>query len=200
MQQTCRRIYIERCADDNEYIRLLYISDSCLNLRHRLSEPDNKRTQLSSVTGLISHFYFILFRLQFLYIMRVIRVSAGADLCQLTMQVNDMAASCPFVQIIYILGDNRHIEILFQLRQQFMSAIRLHFQQLFPSFIIEVNHQCRITLVSFGSSYLLHRIFIPQTARIAKCTDSTLGTHARTCQYYQILHNRSSLLFKDIQM
>ena len=46
MQQTCRRIYIERCADDNEYIRLFYISDSCLNLRHRLSEPDNKRTQL----------------------------------------------------------------------------------------------------------------------------------------------------------
>ena len=43
MQQTCRRIYIERCADDNEYIRLLYISDSCLNLRHRLSEPDNKK-------------------------------------------------------------------------------------------------------------------------------------------------------------
>ena len=124
--------------------------------------------------------------------MGIIRIPTGTYFCQFTMQMNNMTASGSFVQIINVLRYHRYSEILFQLRQQFMSAIRLHFQQLFPSCIIEVNHQCRITLISFGSSYLLHRIFIPQTARITKRTDSTLGTHTGTRQYYQILHNRSS--------
>ena len=132
--------------------------------------------------------------------MGIVRVSARTNLCQLTVQMNDVTASGTFVKVIYILRDNSHIETLLQFSQQLMSAIRFHFQQLLPSFIIEVDHQCRVSLVSLGCSHLLHRIFIPQTTRIAKGTDSTLGTHARTRQYYHILHNHSSFNFNDIQM
>ena len=111
------------------------------------------------------------------------------------MQMNNVATSGAFMQIINILCHHRYMETFLQFRQQLMSTVRFHLQQLFPAFIIEINHQSRVPLITFRSSHLLHRIFIPQTARIPKCTDPTLGTHTGTRQNYQIFHYYSSFFF-----
>ena len=47
VQQSGRRINVERGADHDENITILDVSDRLFNFRHRLTEPDDKGTQLS---------------------------------------------------------------------------------------------------------------------------------------------------------
>ena len=112
----------------------------------------------------------------------------GCHLGQFTVQVNHLVASGTLVQVVHILRDNGHMEIFFQFRQQFVPPVRFHLQQLFASFVIEIDDQFRIRRISFRGSHLFHRILIPQSSCIAERTDTTLRTHARTCQYNQIFH------------
>ena len=197
MKQPRRRIYVKRRTDNDENIRFLHILDGCFNFRHSFSKPYDKRSQLSAVAGLVSHLHFIFFRFQFFYVVGIMRISAGTHFRQFAMQMNDVATPGTFVQVINILCHHRHMEVFLQFRQQFMSTVRFHLQQLFPALIIEINHQSRVTLITFRSGHLLHWISIPQTACIAKCTNPTLGTHTRTRQNYQILHYYSSFFFNS---
>ena len=98
------------------------------------------------------------------------------------MQMNDVRTSRTLVQIVHILRNYRHIKVFLQLGKPCMSCIRFHIKQLFTAFVIEVNHQLRITYIPFGTGYLHHRIFIPQSACITKRTNATLGTHSSTGQ------------------
>ena len=128
IEQSGSRIYIHRRTDNNEYIRFFHVVDSRFNLRNRFSKPNNKRTKLSAVTGLISKLHFIFIRLQFFYVMGVIRVATGADLRQFTMQVNNAPTPGTFMQIVNILSHNRHIEVRFQFSKPEMSVIRPYLQ------------------------------------------------------------------------
>ena len=94
------------------------------------------------------------------------------------MQMNNMTATGPFVQVVNVLGHNCYLEIFLQFGQQFMPAIRFHFQQLLAAFIIEMGHQFGVACITFGSGYLFYRITIPQSSCITKGTDATLSAHS----------------------
>ena len=63
--------------------------------------------ELRTVARLVAQLYFIFLRRQFLTKMRIIRVAAGTDLCQLAMQMNHAFAPGTLVQIINILRNDR---------------------------------------------------------------------------------------------
>lgn len=138
VEQSGSRIYIHRSTDNDEYIRFLHIIHSRFNLRNRLAEPNDKRTKLSTVAGFISQLHFVLIRFQFLYVVRIIRVATGTDLCQLAMQMNHAFAPGTLVQIIDILRNDRYIEVLFQLCKPDVSGIRLYIQQLLATLVIKL--------------------------------------------------------------
>lgn len=104
------------------------------------------------------------------------------------MQVYHVRTAGTLVQIIYVLGDDRYIEIPLQVGNAQMPGIRHHIEQLLATFVIEINDQFRITCISLGSCHLLHRIFVPQSTRITECADTALGAHTGTRQYDQVLH------------
>ena len=105
--------------------------------------------------------------------------------------MDDVRASGTLMQIIHILRNHRHVEVLLQFGKSDVPRIRLYIEQLLAAFIIEVNNQLRVAYISLGTGNLHHRIFVPQSARITKRTDTTLGTHSGTGQNDQVLHTKS---------
>ena len=128
-------------------------------------------------------------RLQLLDEVRIVGVATGADLGQLAVQVDNVRAACAFVQVINVLRHYGDVEVFLQSRHSPMSLVGLHFEQLTAALVVEVDDQFGIARIAFGRGHLLHRITVPQPARIAERTDTTLGTHACTRQNNQILHN-----------
>lgn len=56
-----------------------------------------------------------------------------------------LPATCPFVQVVDILGNDFYVKVFFQFRQTCMACIRTGFVKLFTSFIVKVIDGGRIT-------------------------------------------------------
>ncbi|CUQ14176.1 Uncharacterised protein [Segatella copri] len=54
------------------------------------------------------------------------------------MQMDYILGTCLLMQIIYILGDYRHIEVFFQFLDEFMPLVRLRSIEFMAQHIIEV--------------------------------------------------------------
>lgn len=76
------------------------------------------------------------------------------------MQVYHVRTAGTLVQIIYVLGDDRYIEIPLQVGNAQMPGIRHHIEQLLATFVIEINDQFGLRAYPSGVA-LLHRIFVP---------------------------------------
>ena len=95
------------------------------------------------------------------------------------------------MQVVYILCNDCDVIVAFHFSQQLVPPVRLRLYQLLAQAVVEVRDQFRVFLPAFGSSHLFDGILLPQSARIAKSAESTLRTHASSCQYDQFLHSHS---------
>ena len=87
-----------------------------------------EKPKLSTVTGLISQLHFVFIRFQFFYVMRIIRGATGTNFCQFAMKMNNPFTSGTLVQIVNVLCNNCHIEILLQSGKPDVPGIRLYIQ------------------------------------------------------------------------
>ena len=93
------------------------------------------RTQLRSIGCQIADFHEVILPFQNLLIF--LR-SPGLE--KRTVQMNDVFAACPLVEIIYILGNHRNFKRFFQFRNSEVAGVRLSLTRLNSSLVIEIQN------------------------------------------------------------
>ncbi len=187
MQQSCGRIDIQRCSYHHEYIRFLRLYSCRFYHGDTLTKEDDEWTKQRTVGGCCTDFHFrIVFR-QFLHIILVIRITRRTHLRQLTMQVNHLRRTCFLVQVIHILGDDRHIVVLLQFGNQPMPLVRFCSIQFLAQSVIKFRHQCGVALPSLVCCHILYREILPETVIAAERLKTTLHRHSGTRQKHQFL-------------
>ena len=97
-----------------------------------------------------------------------------------SVQVCDTAAACPFVQVVYILGDYLDLEIILQPADGEVACIRFFRKQLFAPDVVKIDHQLPVFRQGFRCADILDPVSVPQSVRVAECGESAVGTHAGT--------------------
>ena len=92
------------------------------------------------------------------------------------------------MQIVYILGDNRYIEMRFQSGQQLMCFIRLGIQTGFSALVVEIEHQLRVFAPSLRRSYFHDVMAFPKPVLVAKSSQAALRADAGTGKNDKLLH------------
>ena len=130
----------------------------------------------------VAHLHLEMLGAERLDVARVVGREAARHLHQLAMQVDDIRAAGPLVQVVNILRHNRHGMLLFQLCHKLVPLARLHVEQLLPPRVVELRHEPGIACPALGRRNILHIILFPKTSIIAECTDAAFGTHSRSSQ------------------
>ena len=112
----------------------------------------------------------------------------GAHLHQLAVEVEHLRRAGAFVQIVDVLGDDLHVEILLQVNQAEVAGVGLRVDQLVAALIIELVDERGVAAVAVGRSHIHHGVFLPEAVAIAEGADATLGAHARTGGDYKLFH------------
>ena len=92
------------------------------------------------------------------------RIDGTSGFHQFSMQMQNLAASGTFVQIVNILSHHIHIKPLFQFGNSVVSGVGFHFKKLFAALVVETKYQCRIAFPCFGRGYLGNVILFPQSS------------------------------------
>lgn len=107
---------------------------------------------------------------------------------QLPMQVQNIGRPGTLVQIVYILRDDTHIEVLFQVYQPAVAGIWFGGKQFLAAFVVELVYQCRIAGKAIGTGHVHHGIIFPQTSGVTEGGDAAFGAHSGACGYDQFFH------------
>ena len=75
--------------------------------------------------------------------------------------MNHIGGTRPFVEVIYVLGNDRYLVFFFQFHQGPVPGVGLNAQRLFPALVIKILHQCRVTLPGFGGGYVFDAMVFP---------------------------------------
>ena len=105
-----------------------------------------------------------------------------ANLAQFPMKMDDTCRSSPFMQVINILCDNRHLMLFLQLSYHAVSIVRLHLGQFFPPPIIEVKALLRLIIEGIRTGQVNPLLVSPHAILTTECTQSAFSTNARTRQ------------------
>ncbi len=158
MEQACRRIHNKGCADHNKYISLGCKLNSGFHIGDSLLEKYDVRTHMVTipVKSLGS-------RLQMFNIESVDTVGMryGTHLHKLTMKMQHIGTSRPFMKIVHILSHDIHIIPLFKLHQSHVGSIRLTIKESFAPLVIELVHYGRITREAIRAAHFHDRIVLP---------------------------------------
>ena len=192
-QPRCR-IDIQAGADDDEDVGLRRHLCGFLYLGHGFAEPDDEGAQLASVGRRVADMDFQMVGRERPYLRRVVGSEARRHFHQLAMQVDNVGRTGPLVQVVYVLGDHRHVVISLQRGHKFMPPARTDGRQLLATLVVKVNHQFGIAVVAFDGGDVLHPVLLPQPTRIAESADAALGRHPSTCQDYNLLHKSRFLM------
>ena len=91
------------------------------------------------------------------------------------VQVQHVAASSAFVQVVDVLRDDSHVEVLFKLFQAEVGGIRLLVEQLPAQVVVERVDKRRIAHETVVARHVHHRVVVPQAVGVAECRQSALG-------------------------
>ena len=149
-------------------------------------------TQLSVVrTALIAHIDCPVAYILHITLTPIVHICVcilRAHLGQFTMQMDNIAATSPLMQIVHILSDNANIIHLFKFSQNRVCLIRLNGCQLGSALIIETQHTCRVTIPTVDGGHSLYWLIVPQSVSAAECCYTALGTDTGATQYYKFFH------------
>ena len=86
----------------------------------------------------------------------------GRAICWGSNQFGEAAAPAgTFVQVIYILGNDLHIEFFFQRRQGRVRGIGLGFGNIAPAHVIKFEHQLRVPFPGTRCGYFVYIVAFP---------------------------------------
>ena len=86
------------------------------------------------------------------------------------------------MKIIHILGDDMHIEALFELHKSAMPCIGFDLFELAAALIVKVKNKLGIAFPRFRRGNILNTMSLPKPVGTAKSGNATLRAHAGTCQ------------------
>ena len=185
MQQPGGRIHFQTGTHHQKHIGGEGFPDGIVHFRYSLTKPYNVRPQRTAVGGLILRRYFAASD-----ILTNAAFGAAAGPAQFAMKVYDAAASCPFMQVIHILGNDGDTEMLFQPGQQQMSLIRLHFIELPPALVVKALHQFRISAKCFRGGHVFNPVTFPQSTRVAEGAKPAFGADAGSGEHNQVFFHQ----------
>src|SRR5690606_16284501 len=107
--------------------------------------------------------------------------------------MQDLAAAGPFVEIVYVLGDDVYFEIIFQFCQEFVRGIGMHFEQLSSPLIVKIVDQVRVDSKTLRRSHFIDVMSFPQAIGIPECFDPAFGADTGAGEYDEFLFHFSRL-------
>jgi len=123
-----------------------------------------------------------------------------AHLGQFSVQMEHALTAGLFVQIVHILSDDLHAELLLQIGQIPMCGIGQHMPQLFPSAVVEGMDPFRIPLPGSRCGHLFDRLAFPQSTLTAKSPQTALGTDACAGEYRKMERGRHELKIRVTEL
>ena len=91
------------------------------------------------------------------------------------MQVQHAGGAGTFVQVVHILGDDIHPEILLQLGHSHVGGVGLGILKLGPALVVKLQHQLPVAVPALDGGYVVHVILFPQTTCVAEGGESAFG-------------------------
>lgn len=177
-------IDIQRGADDDEDVAILHPADGGIDHGHRLAEPDDEGAQLLAMRILVAQIDDGILGRE---VVSRLLVAHGAGLHDLAVKMDHLVAARPLVQIVDVLRDDPHVEVLLQGRETVMALIRLGGEDLFPALVIKIEDEARIGPKSLGRGDILHPIMFPKTVRVPEGRDTAFGAHPGAGQHDKFL-------------
>jgi len=106
--------------------------------------------------------------------------SAATALEQLSVHVNDVSRACLLVKVVHVLGagEKALLQRVFKFRQGEVSWIRFGCRSNTPTHGIELPHQSRITVPSFGRSDLLDPVISPEATHTTESWNAAFRTYS----------------------
>ena len=96
------------------------------------------------------------------------------------------------MQVVDVLRDDLHVEMIFQFPDRVVSGIRLFRQQLAPPDVVEVDDRFAVASQCFGGAYVLDAVFVPQPVGVAESRDAAVGTDSGAGEdndFFPVFHN-----------
>ena len=184
VEQAGGGIDVERGADDDEDVAILHPADGGLDHGHRLAEPDDEGAQLLAMRILVAQVDDGILGRE---VVSRLLVAHGAGLHDLAVKMDHLVAARPLVQVVDVLRDDPHVEVLLQGRETVMALIRLGGEDLFPALVIKIEDKTRIGPESLGRGDILHPIMLPKTVRVPEGRDTAFGAHPGAGQHDKFL-------------
>lgn len=197
VEQAGGGIDVERGADDDEDVAILDPADGGLDHGHRLAEPDDEGAQLLAMRILVAQVDDGVLGRE---VVGRLLVAHGAGLHDLAVEVDHLVAARPLVQVVDVLRDDPHVEILFQFREAAMALIRLGREDLLPALVIKIEDKARIGPESLGRGDILHPVMLPQAVGVPEGRDTAFGAHPGAGQHDKFLfHELFELAIDNIK-
>jgi hypothetical protein len=175
-------VNLKRCSYDKENICSDHLALCLIDLRYRFSEEYNMRTELPVVLpASVPEMYLgipYIHNLVFTEPVLLVIYTFGPYLRKLAMQMDDVGATCSFMQVVYILRNDSNVKIPFHTGQKVMRGVGLHLSQIGPSLIIEFQHLGRSLLPSRYGCQLGQIFIVPETSSATERSDAALDTDA----------------------
>ena len=134
------RIDVEGGADDDEDVSILHRLGSRFYHRNILAKEDDERAQETAIACLGARLHLAIILWQLLNVAIVVRIVGRTNLGELAVQVDDVLGTSLLVQVIYVLGDDGHLEIFLQFLDELMPLVRLGGLELVAQHIVEVGY------------------------------------------------------------
>ena len=172
VHQPCSRVDLERGADHQHHIGRLDLGHGLGHEGHFLAKPHDVWPQrcapgVALVGGLV-----------LVPGDAPVGPRGAAQLGELAVQVQHMAAACALVQVVHVLGDDAHLVPCFQRHQRLVGGVGPHCAQLAPAGVVEVDHALRVGCKGLGRGHVLDAVSLPQAARTPEGLQAAVGADA----------------------
>ena len=115
-------------------------------------------------------------------------VDAAAQLAQFSVQMQHARAAGPLVQVVDVLRDHVHVEMIFQSANGLVTCVRTASEQLAPPDVIELDDLFPVAGQCLGRADVLDAVFVPQTVRVAEGGQAAVGAHAGAGEDYDLFY------------
>ena len=104
------------------------------------------------------------------------------------MQVRYPGRTGALVQVVDVLGNDFHVEMLFQGGNGAMRRIGLFLQHVPPPGVVKVNDPVAVIPQSFRGAHVLDAVILPQPVRIAEGGDAAVGAYSGAGKDHEFFH------------
>ena len=179
------RIDLEGGADNQHQVGLRYDAGGFLDVGDGFPEEYDVRTQLDAGGGAVPEpdrrvsdvddFPFVPGPL----VDPVFRAYLG----QFTVQVEDVRAPGSFVEVVHVLGDDRHVVVPFQGGDQAVALVGFGVAEPQAQVVVKVQDQFPVAVPPRMGRDLLDGILVPKASVAAECLEAAVHADAGACQH-----------------